>query len=89
MDERYLPPVRGGRWAISRQIDGRWIYLIQNTSVDDPTDPALVLWSLGIPLRLKNFCRYFPSRRKGRCPTLEVLELFAKLGARTGKEVGV
>ena len=87
--ERYMPRVTGGRWALSRQIGAQWVCLIQDTTVDNLTDVALVLWALGIPLRRRNFRRYFPARRKGRCPTLALLELFAKLGQGTGKEVGV
>ncbi|OGG72738.1 hypothetical protein A3A38_03700 [Candidatus Kaiserbacteria bacterium RIFCSPLOWO2_01_FULL_53_17] len=89
MEEKYLPRQKGGRWAISREIGGRWLALIQDTPVDDPADAALVLWELGIELRLKNIRRYFPARRKGRCPTLELLELFAKLGSEKKEKCGV
>jgi hypothetical protein len=48
MTSQYLPPVSGGRWAISRTIRGRTIALIQNTPVDDERDIKEVLYALDI-----------------------------------------
>lgn len=88
MQKLYLPRAGGGRWAISRQIGDRWIGLIQDTPVSHPGDVTLVLRELDIPLSLANIRRYFPSNRRGRCPTLELLEIFAGLADRR-EECGV
>ena len=91
MDERYLPPCNGGRWAIGREIMGRWIHLIQDTAVYDPADVEVVLMALRIPPVPVNIEVYFPilEGKDGRCPTLELLELFSRLSGGIGKEVGV
>lgn len=96
MDERYLPPIVGGRWAISREIHGRWITLIENTPVDDENDILSVLEVLKIVSTLKNIEQYFPFRSRvfpnrecGRSPTLELLELFSRIGREGNGECGV
>jgi len=90
MEERYLPPCSGGRWAISRKIADRWLALIERTPVDEPGDMDTVLTSLGIVPTIGNLDRHFPKdEHERRCPTLELLELFAKLGRGKRKECGV
>jgi hypothetical protein len=90
MGKRYFEPTNGGRWTASRLIDGRWVALIQDTRIFNPQDAVTVLSALKISLTLKNLDQYFPSLgSKGRCPTLELLELFARLPPGTGEEVGV
>lgn len=81
MDEVYLPHCSEGRWAIGREVSGEWIALIQNSPVDDESEVVKVLSALNIELTYENMVRYFPFRRPGnnRCPTLELLELFARL----------
>ncbi len=94
MDENinYLPLVQGGRWAIGREIGGRRLYLIQDTPVGFLGDAAFVLAILRINPIEKNLDRYFPHQgARGRCPTLELMERFARLDARVKvkDEVGV
>lgn len=93
MDERYLPPIDGGRWALSRTIAGKHIYLIQNTYMDDVGDIAIILFALNIACTKENTERFFPIRGcNGPCPTLELLELFSVIDRaprNAGKEVGV
>lgn len=88
MEERYLMPTRGGRWAISRRIRGEWLALIESTPVDNLDYPAIVLASLGIMPTALNLERYFPDRG-GPSPTLELLEMFAALGSEKPYECGV
>jgi hypothetical protein len=78
----YLYRCSGGKWAISREIAGQWIYLVQGNSVDDPQHVDMILMALGIPTTTRNHNRYFPyrPRKKRRCPTLKLLERFARLG---------
>ena len=90
MDERYLEPVKGGRWAISRWVEGRWLGLIQDSYLDDEGDAEVVLRALNLEAIPKNLDRYFPTRgRQGRCPTLELLELYSRVGTEIKKEHGV
>ena len=82
MQGRYYYPVEqdGGRWATSRKIGGRTVCLIERTSLDQPEDAETVLRALGIPPSDENLDRYFPKRPgKGRCPTLDLLELSIQL----------
>jgi hypothetical protein len=88
MEERYLMPTRGGRWAISRRIHGEWLALIESTPVDNPDHPAIVLAALGILPTAGNLERYFPDA-EGLSPTLELLEMFAALGSKKPHECGV
>lgn len=89
-DETYLPYVRSGQWAISRMVNGEWLSLIQDRSLYRPEDTLIALHACGIPPTVTSLDRYFPIRgEKGRCPTLEFLELFSKLGNGHKKEVGV
>jgi len=90
MSEQYLPPVRGGRWAISREVRGRWIAFIEDSPVYEPIDIDDALGALGIATT-EHRERYFPVRERDheRCPTLEFLELFAKLGRRKEDLCGV
>lgn len=95
MADRYLPPTPGGKWAIRRQIEGRWIDLIEDSYMDNPSDIDIVLNALKIAPTGENLNRYFPVRKgKGRCPTLELLELTNVLDPtnpviRNKKEYGV
>ncbi len=86
----YLPFCQGGRWAISREISGVWVYLIQDTPPDNPVHVEQVLRALGFEPTPENINRYFPQGKctENRCPTLELLELFAHL-ANTRHEHGV
>jgi hypothetical protein len=96
MDETYLRSVPGGVWAISRRVGGRWIALIQDRPLFEEGDAETILCSLFIETTLEHMDRYFPVREdRGRCPTLELLELCNVLNptnplARKGKgECGV
>ena len=90
MQETYLPFVRDGRWTISRYIGGRWVSLIQDSYLDSPGDARVALAAVGLPPTDANLDEHFPVRgSRGRCPTLEFLELFSRLGADFKKEVGV
>lgn len=44
MKQYYFKPVQGGIWAASIHVEGRWIHLIQDRSLYDPGDAALVLF---------------------------------------------
>ena len=96
MEVRYLVPVSGGRWAVSRTINRRSIALIQDTPVDDEYNINIVLQSLGIACTQQNLDRYFPMRHRifpnresGRAPTLELLELFSQLGRESDGGCGI
>lgn len=90
MTETYLPFVNGGRWAISRYLSGRWVSLIQDSYLDEPGDAKLALWAVGLHANEATLDEHFPVRgSRGRCPTLEFLELFSRLGSVIKKEVGV
>lgn len=79
MSEKYLTPIEGARWAISRTVLGKKIYLVQNSDLDDPKDIELIFQRMGIEPTQENLDRYFPVRGAyGRCPTLELLELVAQ-----------
>ena len=90
MGNPYLERDTGGFWAISREVAGRTIYFIEGRAIDDMPDAVDTLWALGIAPHTRNLDRYFPLLKDGitRGPTLDLLELFAHLGA-TGSEVGV
>ena len=89
-EERYLPPTNGGRWAISRDIEGCSVALIENTSLFNPTNALTVFSALEIPPTGEHLDLYFPIRgKKGRCPTLDVLELFSEIGTKSGSQIGV
>ncbi len=76
MDEKYLYPMEGARWAISRWVDDRWVTLVQDSALFDPGDAEAVLRALGIPRMQRNLDLYFPVRKgRGRCPTLDLMEL--------------
>lgn len=74
-DEVYLMPIAGARWAISREIEGRWISLIQDTPLENKRDALVVLRALGIPASRAASIQYFPLRRGRRCPTHALLEM--------------
>ena len=75
MSGAYLYPVPGTRWAISRLVEGRWVYLVQDSRLDTPADAEAVLRALGVPTTAGNLDYYFPVRiGLGRCPTLALLE---------------
>lgn len=85
----YLSRDKGdGRWALSREIEGHSIALIEDTKLFHQNDALTVLAALQIPPTDENLDFYFPIRRKkGRCPTIELLDLFAQLGGK-GKSDG-
>lgn len=93
MSDIYLPYKSGARWAISRLVSGQNIYLIQDSYMDNEEDIFAVLQVLGIVSDTENLNLYFPIRKgKGRCPTLELLELFSRIGDSTrskGSHIGV
>jgi hypothetical protein len=90
MSKRYFKPINGGRWTASRLIEGRWVALIQDTRLFHPQDAVTFLSALTISPTEEHLDVYFPLRgAKGRCPTLELLELFVRLPPGTGEEVGV
>lgn len=88
MDERYLAPFSGGRWAVSREVEGRWIHLVENAPLEHQEDAQAILRALEItPADIDT---YFPLRGNiGRCPTLDLLELFSRIGEKIKAEVGV
>jgi len=89
-EPRYLPPTNGGRWAISREIEGQWVALIENTPLFYPSDALTVLVALAIEPTDANLNHYFPIHgERGRCPTLDLLELFSHLGTKSGSQIGV
>ncbi len=90
MEETYLPSVRNGRWTISREIDGVWITLIEDSRLNDPKDAGTALHACGLPVTHTNLETHFPSLPfRGRCPTLEFLEIFSHIGKTIKTEVGV
>lgn len=85
MNELYLPPFAGGRWAISRVIAGKTIYLVQNSSMDEVEDIVVIFRTLDIACTKENRDRFFPVRgRSGPCPTLELLERFSVIDRSIG-----
>ncbi len=90
MDERYLSPFPGARWAIAREVGGRWIHLVEDSQLETPGDVRATLAALDIAPMPEHVNRYFPMRGAlGRCPTLELLELFSRFGEKIKREVGV
>ena len=76
MDEKYLYPMPGGVWIISRFVDDRWIGLHQDNPLFNKGDAEVLLRALNIPNTKDNLDLYFPERHgQGRCPTLELMEL--------------
>jgi hypothetical protein len=80
MTEPYLPPFSGGRWAISRTISGRRVYLVERSPLDYEEDIAVILAALGLPA--DEYMDYFFPRNEAheRCPTLELLERVSVIG---------
>lgn len=75
-EEKYLYPMPGGKWIISRMVEGRWIGLHQDNPLFDTGDAEAVLRALNIPVNKANLDLHFPERDGlGRCPTLELMEL--------------
>lgn len=96
MDEKYLTPTSGGKWVISRMVEGGWVSLHQDNGLFDPGDAVKILSALGVPLTAADLDQYFPVRKgHGRCPTLELLELCNVLDftnpffRKRGSEAGV
>lgn len=85
-----------GMWAISVRVNGRWIYLIQDTPLRDVWHAAEILFALGIHPTNTHLDAFFP-RLSGedRCPTLGLMELCCTRLDPTnpqhkgGREVGV
>lgn len=94
-EERYLYPMPGGKWIISRLIEGRWIGLHQDNTLFDAGDAEAVLRALNIPATKANLDLYFPERKGlGHCPTIDLMELCNSLDPtnphiKNKKEVGV
>jgi len=90
MDERYLPLIPGTRWAIAREVGGRWIHLVEDSQLETPGDIRATLAALDIAPTPEHINYYFPMRGVlGRCPTLDLLELFSHIGEEIKREVGV
>lgn len=93
MGERYLTPIPGARWTMSRMIGGKGIYLIQDTRMDNEKDIPIILQALCIEVTPETIDLFFPKRKdEGRCPTLDLLELFCGMGKPPGdrqKEIGI
>ncbi len=84
------PPIGGGRWTISRNIGGRWIALIERAPMETPEDIDIILQALGIDRSPDTRAYYFPKNKMlNPCPTLELIELFSRIGDRIEKEHGV
>jgi hypothetical protein len=76
VDEKYLNPMPGGKWIISRLVESRWIGLHQDSSLFYAGDAETILRALGIPVTKGSLDLHFPEReRLGRCPTIELMEL--------------
>jgi hypothetical protein len=76
MDEKYLYPMPGGKWVISRLVEGRWIGLHQDNALFDAGDAEAILRALNIPVTKENLDLHFPEYSgKGRCPTIDLMEL--------------
>ena len=79
-DERYFKPHKGGLWSTGVRCEGRWVYLIQDRSLFDSGDAETVLRALGLENVMGALDHYFPKLpRRGRCPTLNLLELTTAL----------
>ncbi len=90
MEETYLQFVDKGRWAIGRVVNGKWLRLVQDSRLDNPVDAEHALRACTLAVNHSNFDEYFPIHPvRGRCPTLEFLEIFARVGEKIKKEVGV
>ena len=90
MSETYLPFVNGGRWAISREVNGVWLALVQDSHLDHPDDAIAAMHAVGLPTTSGNMDEFFPyAEGQGRCPTIEFLEIFSRLGKSIKKEYGV
>jgi hypothetical protein len=90
MTKQYFPRTPGGLWAASRIVGGRWIALIENAYLYEHTDAVAVLLALNLEPSSENVDRYFPFREdRGRCPTLELMELFSHLPPGRGEAIGV
>lgn len=77
--KQYLERDTGGYWALGREVGGRMIHLIQGRPTDEAADAFDVLRALKITTSVANLDHYFPPGKGGRCPTLDLLELFAQL----------
>lgn len=79
-DDTYLERRHdGARWAISRKVDGRWVHLVEGSPLESPGDAQAVLNALAANIG-ECIDIYFPYvEGKGRCPTLELLELCSML----------
>ncbi len=90
MDEKYLVPTKKARWAVGRRFGEKFFTLVEDSRLDDASEAALVLQALRIEPTEENLDQYFPIRkRKGRCPTLELLNIFAQAERAIRKEHGV
>jgi hypothetical protein len=86
----YLPATNGGRWTVGREIEGEWVALTQDTRLFHSNHALLVLVALAIEPTEEHLDHYFPiCGDKGRCPTLDLLELFSELGTKSGSHIGV
>lgn len=72
------PCIPNGRWAISRQIAGRWITLVERAPVYNEADITFVLEAFGILGTEAMRDRFCPHSYGAKCcPTLELRRLFA------------
>ena len=76
MTERYLrfDAHAGERFAISREIRGKRISLVQDSYMDNDGDIEELLNELRISMTPQNLDCYFPYVLGKRCPTLELME---------------
>lgn len=89
-EERYLPKTQGGKWAISREVFGTYVHLVEHSYLDDESKIEHILLALKIPPTSSAINYYFPENGNGkRCPTTELMERFALLPPGTGKAIGV
>lgn len=76
MSQYYFKKTEGAYWAISRNIQGRWVHLIQECKLKDEKDALIVLHALQIDPTENALNEYFPRNAFGeRCPTFELLLL--------------
>ena len=94
-EDNYLYPMPGGKWVISRLVEGRWVGLHQDNPLFDEGDAEAVLRVLSIPATQSNLGPYSPEREGlGRCPIIDLMELCNILDPtnphiKNTKEVGV
>jgi hypothetical protein len=67
-------------WAVSREINGRRVCLVQDAPIQEVEDAETILLALNIAPNKVALDTYFPILgERGRCPTLDVMELTSRL----------